>query len=419
VYPLGFCGAAVRDGDRSAAPRLRRLLGWLDYATHLGANGLLLGPIFTSQSHGYDSTNQFAIDPRLGDDSDFDALVAACKNRGLRIVLDGVFSHVGDQHPWLLDALQQGPDSQYGDIFDIEWEAEGGPRPRVWEGQYSLARLNHASATAARYVTDVMGHWLARGIDGWRLDAAYSVPTDFWARVIPDVRQRFPQSWFLGEVIHGDYPGFVAASTVDTVTQYELWKGIWSSLSTANLWELDWALKRHNEFLDSFTPQTFIGNHDVTRIASAVGPHQAITALAVLMTVGGIPSIYYGDEQGATGEKTEQLGGDDSVRPPYPDSPDGLLAFGWPSYRLHQELISLRRRHPWLTGAVTQPLHLDNTHYSYRVTPRSASRTIDGNDDGAASDALTVTINLETDDPTPTVTIRDGRGDAIWEQQRA
>ena len=85
---------------------------------------------------------------------------------------------------------------------------------------------------------------------------------------------------------------------MDSITQYELWKSIQHALETENFFELDWNLKRHNAFLDSFVPQTFIGNHDVTRIASQIGPAKAALSLAVLMTVGGVPSIYYGDEQG-------------------------------------------------------------------------------------------------------------------------
>ncbi|HMS38029.1 MAG TPA: alpha-amylase family glycosyl hydrolase, partial [Arachnia sp.] len=266
VYPLGFCGAPIR-GEHTAAPRLRRLLNWLDYAVELGASGLLLGPIFASEAHGYDTLDFFRIDPRLGTDEDFDELVAGCRERGLHILLDGVFSHVGSGHPELRRALAEGPDGEAAGLFDIDWDAPGGPAPRVFEGHGALARLNHDSPRTVDLVADVMTHWIDRGASGWRLDAAYSVDASFWARTLPRVRERHPDAWVLGEVIHGDYPAFVASSTADSVTQYELWKAIWSSLKDRNFFELDWTLTRHNALLDAFVPNTFVGNHDVTRIA--------------------------------------------------------------------------------------------------------------------------------------------------------
>jgi cyclomaltodextrinase len=399
VYPLGFGGAPIREPDPTPVPRLRRLLSWLDYAVELGASGLLLGPIFASQTHGYDVLDPFRIDPRLGNDRDFDDLVTECQARGLRIVLDGVFSHVGDRHPTLARVLAHGPASEGADLFDIDWDAVGGPRPRVFEGHPSLVRLNHSSQRAVDHTTAVLDHWLGRGVDGWRLDAAYSVPVEFWARVLPGVRARHPEAWFLGEVIHGDYPGFVAASGVDSVTQYELWKAIWSSIADRNLFELDWALRRHSDFLAHFVPNTFIGNHDVTRIATTLGADHAVTALAILLTVAGIPSIYAGDEQGFTGVKEQRLGGDDAIRPAFPETPTALAEWGQGIHRAHQDLIGLRRRHPWLRTASTTTLHLDNTRYTYRAT------TADG------SDWLDVHVDL---DDTPSVTIRDRDGRTLW-----
>lgn len=400
LYPLGFGGAPIREPDLSPAPRLRRLLGWLDYARDLGASGLLLGPVFASQTHGYDTLDYFHVDPRLGSDSDLDELIAQCRTRGIRVVLDGVFSHVSSDHPELLRSLREGPDSPHAGLFDIDWNAPGGPAPRVFERHDALARLSHGPDVVA-YVTHVMNHWLDRGIDGWRLDAAYSVDTAFWAQVLPRVRKHHPDAWFLGEVLHGDYSAFVAESGVDTVTQYELWKAIWSSISDRNFFELDWALQRHNDFLANFTPNTFIGNHDVTRIATTLGPEGAITALAILMTVGGIPSIYAGDEQGFVGVKEERLGGDDEIRPAFPDSPDELAPWGQSVYRTHQELIGMRRRHPWLVTATTTPIEVQNTAYTYRVAARDGQ------------DYLDVEINL---DSSPTVRIRGNASEMLWQQ---
>ena len=403
VYPLGFCGAPIRDPEPTSAPRLRRLMGWLDYAIELGTSGLLLGPVFASQTHGYDTVDQFRIDPRLGGEEDFDALVAACSQRGLRLLLDGVFSHVGAQHPDVIRALDEGPGGLTADLFDIDWSAPGGPAPRVFEGHASLVRLNHASERAVQYVTAVMEHWLARGIDGWRLDAAYSVDTGFWARVIPAIRDRHPNAWFLGEVIHGDHSRFVASSGVDATTQYELWKAIWSSIKDRNFFELDWALNRHNGFLAHFTPNTFIGNHDVTRIASVIGSDGAVMTLAILLTLGGIPSIYYGDEQGFTGIKEERAGGDDAIRPAFPDAPSELADWGQNVHRAHQDLIGLRRRNPWLVTATTTPLHLENTRYTYRAAAKDGSNHLD------------VAIDIAG---TSSLVIRDASGHVLWEWRR-
>lgn len=109
-------------------------------------------------------------------------------------------------------------------------------------------------------------------------------------------------------------------------------------------------------------PQTFIGNHDVTRIASRLTDDRHLPhALAILMTSGGTPSIYYGDEQAFRGLKEDRAGGDDAIRPAFPATPAELAPYGWPVYRLHQELIGVRRRHPWLHRAQSRMVELHNT----------------------------------------------------------
>jgi cyclomaltodextrinase len=362
VYPLGFVGAwpPRDDGDDH---RLRRLEGWLDYAVGLGASGLALGPIFASETHGYDTVDHYRIDPRLGDEADFRTLVAAAHDRGLRVMLDGVFNHVGRGHPAFREVLERGAEAPAA-----SWFRRRGDGYENFEGHDALVALNHAEPAVADLAVEVMSHWLERGADGWRLDAAYAVPAQFWASVLPRVRQRHPAAYFAGEVIHGDYASFVSESTVDSVTQYELWKAIWGALSSRNFFELDHALGRHNEFLDAFTPLTFVGNHDVTRIASRLTDDRDIAlAVAVLMTVGGTPTVYSGDEQGFTGVKEDREHGDDSVRPPFPEKPDDLMPYGWSIYHRHQELIAVRRRNAWLHRARTRRIELTNEQYAFEA----------------------------------------------------
>ena len=342
--------------------RLAHLEAWLDHAVALGCSGLALGPVFSSASHGYDTLDYFTIDPRLGDDDDFDHLLQAAHARGLSVLLDGVFNHVSRRNRIVQDAQSAGPDSDAGRM--VRW-CEG--HLDVFEGHSDLVALNHDNPAVREHVTRIMNYWCGRGVDGWRLDAAYSVNPEFWAAVLPPVREKHPDVWIFGEVIHGDYAGIVRASGMDSVTQYELWKGIWSSIESRNFFELDHALGRHNEFSDVFTPVTFVGNHDVTRIASRVGQDGAVLATAILATIGGIPLIYYGDELASRGVKEERFGGDDDIRPVFPASPADLSNLGADTLRAHQSLLGLRRRHPWLVDARTESLDLTNERYVYRT----------------------------------------------------
>jgi len=362
VYPLGFVGAPARLESQEVSHRLAHLGAWLDHAVALGCSSLALGPVFSSASHGYDTLDYFTIDPRLGDDDDFDHLLQAAHARGLSVLLDGVFNHVSRRNRIVQDAQSAGPDSDAGRM--VRW-CEG--HLDVFEGHSDLVALNHDNPAVREHVTRIMNYWCGRGVDGWRLDAAYSVNPEFWAAVLPSVREKYPDVWIFGEVIHGDYASIVRASGMDSVTQYELWKGIWSSIESRNFFELDHALGRHNEFSDAFTPMTFVGNHDVTRIASRVGQDGAVLATAILATIGGIPLIYYGDELAYRGVKEERFGGDDDIRPVFPASPADLSNLGADTLRAHQSLLGLRRRHPWLVDARTESLDLTNERYVYRT----------------------------------------------------
>ena len=365
VYPLGFVGAFPADPPPAADEhRLRRIVEWLDHAIELGASGIALGPVFASRTHGYDTTDHYRIDPRLGDEADFDHLIAEAHRHGLRVLLDGVFNHVATE------------------FAHSSWFRKRGNEFDTFEGHGELIALDHDNPDVVAYTVDVMTHWLRRGADGWRLDAAYAVPDRFWAQVLPRVREEFPDAWFVGEVIHGDYSARVRESGFDSVTQYELWKAIWSSINDGNFHELDWALVRHNEFLDDFVPMTFVGNHDVTRIASQLENTRHLEhALVILFTTGGTPSVYAGDESAYRGIKEERFGGDDAVRPEFTAPLMGVDEQGHDVFRLHQYLIGLRRRHPWLHAARTSPRSLTNTQYVYETR--------------SDSDALLVALNVD------------------------
>ena len=407
VFPLGAVGAPALcppgDPDDASSPagamaaehRLRRLIPWLDRLIELGCNVLMLGPVFHSMSHGYDTVDHMRLDPRLGTNEDLVALIEAARARGVRVMLDGVFNHVGINHPAFAALPQVGPDSRQASMFRLTWP--GGPEAWTpgtapdyerFEGQDWLPELNHSCEAVADLVTEVMTHWCERGVDGWRLDAAYAVDPAFWTRVLPRVRRAHPEVYVVGEVIHGDYAAIVAASGMDSVTQYELWQAIWHSLADANFYELDWTLGRNAELLETFVPWTFVGNHDTTRIASQLPDARRLPhALALLMTLPGTPAVYYGDEDGLRAVKEDRLGGDDAIRPELPASPEDRPA--GPVRALHQALIGARRRLPWLHDAEVEALHLDNTVLSLRLRPRRPEG------EGAESPEAVLVLSLE------------------------
>jgi glycosidase len=345
VYPLGFLGApAQRPGGDGVHHRLPALRPWLDYLLRLGCNGLMLGPIFASATHGYDTLDHRRIDPRLGDMGDFDALLAECRRRGIAVMLDGVFNHLAREHVLVQRAIAEGPDSEHG-----RWIRWRDGTPAAFEGHAPLVELDFAHPPVQAFISGVMIEWLARGISAWRLDAAYRAGGPAWAPIVAAVRQRFPHAWLMGEVLHGDYGRFVAESGLSSVTQYEVWKAIWSSLNDRNLHELAWALERNERWHGRFLPTTFIGNHDVTRIASRLtDPRHLGHAVALLALLPGVPCIYSGDEQGFRGIKEHRAGGDDEIRPAFPATPGELAPWGAAVFQLHQRLFGLRRRLPWL-----------------------------------------------------------------------
>ena len=222
------------------------------------------------------------------------------------------------------------------------------------------------------------------GVDGWRLDAAYAVPAEFWSSVIPAVRERFADAWFLGEMIHGDYAGYAATAGLDSITQYELWQAMWSSIENHNFYELEHTLGRHAELCERIVPFTFLDNHDTSRVASQIGDRRHWGhAIALLLFLPGIPCLYYGDELGLIGVKEQRLGGDDAIRPTMPERPDQVEGTNAGVLELYRRLIAFRRRTPWLTDARIVTSDVSNTYLQITATATGHRRGRAAADPGA------------------------------------
>lgn len=350
---------------------LRRLEGWLDHVGHLGCGGPLLTPIGVSSTHGYDVVDPLRLDQRLGGEHDFDQLVAACQARGLRLLLDGVFNHVGRAFPRFRDVLEHRARSRWASWFRLTFDRDDGDGfgYRCFEGHRELVALNHRDDEVLEWARSVAGHWLDRGADGWRLDAAYAMPPSFLAALVDHVVARHPGAFVFGEVIHGDYVRFVSDSHLHSVTQYELHKALWSSLNDANFFELAWAVDRHRRFTQSFVPVIFAGNHDVTRLASQLrDPRHLALAATALLTLPGLPCIYYGDELAWRGVKKHRAGGDDAIRPPLPPSAAPADHAAREVLEAHRVLIAVRRARPWIAHGRVDVAELTNRRMAYSVS---------------------------------------------------
>ncbi|KAA5541316.1 alpha-amylase [Roseiconus nitratireducens] len=375
LYPLGFLGAEDRNphlhsDDGSVTHRLADLHRWLDYFVELGVTSLLLGPVFESETHGYDLVDPFRVDRRLGDESDLVAFIDACHQRGLKVALDMVFNHVGRGHPYFQDVLQHGRDSKRCSWFHLDFDQPGydGFSYENFEGIGQLVKLNHANAEVLDWAVRVAGYWMDRGVDAFRLDAAYAIPGRFLAEFSDQVRAERSDLLLIGEVIHGDYVSIVESSGLGAATQYELWKAIWSALNDRNFFELAHALERHSDFCEHFLPWTFVGNHDTTRIATRLSDSRHLPqAVALLFVIPGLPAVYAGDELGVKGTKYEREGGDDEIRRPLPIDPEDRDAGKPLAWQHHRQLIEMRRSRPWLQRGSLRVTQLANRTITLEV----------------------------------------------------
>ncbi len=324
IYPLGFCGApAQNDFTSPAVARLDKIYPWLDHIQGLGVNALYLGPLFESSRHGYDTADYYAVDRRLGTNETLAAFSQELHRRGMRLILDGVFNHVGRDFWAFRDVQRYRDGSAYRDWF-ANLRFDGGSRygdPFTytgWNGHESLVKLNLDHPDARRHLFDAVRTWVeAFGIDGLRLDAADAIDLGFLGDLATHCRGLRSDFWLMGEVIHGDYRRWANPNTLDSVTNYEVYKSLYSSHADRNYFELAYALNRQfgpDGLYRGLPLYTFADNHDVNRVASNLkDPAHLFPLHGLLFSMPGTPSIYYGSEWGLPGERTTSS--DTALRP--------------------------------------------------------------------------------------------------------
>ena len=314
IYPLGLCGAPEHnDLSKPDNHRIEQLYPWLDHMQSLGANALYLGPIFQSIEHGYDTIDYYRVDRRLGNNDSFARFADNLHSRGMHLVLDAVFNHVGRNFWAFKDVLQHGEGSVYKDWFhNLQF---GEPSPfgdpfsyEGWNGHYGLVKLNLSHPHVRSHLFDAVYMWMDQfGIDGLRLDAADCLDFDFLRALHQVTKQKRSDFWLMGEVVHGDYNQWANPETLDSVTNYEAYKGLYSSLVDKNYFEMAYTLNREfgsEGLYRDFALYNFVDNHDVDRVASELkNPGLLYPLYLLLFTMPGIPSVYYGSEWGLEGEK--------------------------------------------------------------------------------------------------------------------
>lgn len=324
IYPLGFCGAP-HENDGVLQSRISKVNDWIPHIKKLGADAIYFSPVFDSDRHGYDTRDYAKIDCRLGTNADFAAVCKQLHENGIRVVLDGVFNHVGRGFWAFHDVCEKRWESPYKDWFRIDFNGNSNYNDGFWydgwEGHYELVKLNLQNNDVVNYLLGCVKEWVDEfDIDGLRLDVAYCLDESFVRRLHDFTKALKPDFFLLGEMLHGDYNRLVNDAMLDSATNYECYKGIYSAFNSMNMFEIahsinrqygseQWCLYRGKHMFN------FADNHDVSRIASILSNEKQLEAVyGLVMAMPGIPCVYYGSEWGSKGDKHD---GDDALRQSY------------------------------------------------------------------------------------------------------
>ena len=325
IYPLGFCGAPF-ENDGVLEHRILKVLDWIPHMKELGVDAVYFSAVFESGGDGDNSRDYRKVDVRLGTNEDFKQVCDALHQEGIKVVLDGVFNHVGRGFGPFVDVLRNRAGSPYVNWFHrIDFNGNSNYNDGLWyegwEGNYDLVKLNLRNEEVVNYLLESVKCWVEEfDIDGLRLDVAYSLDEGFLRRLRSYTEGLKPEFFLLGEMLHGDYNRLMNDSMLHSATNYECYKGLFSSFNSMNLFEIvhsllrqfgpeNWTLYKGKHLL------SFVDNHDVTRVASILSNEKHLPLIyALAFGMPGIPCVYYGSEWGTKAEKSQ---GDPALRPDF------------------------------------------------------------------------------------------------------
>ena len=323
IYPLGYVGAPELN-DGICEHRILKIIEHIPHFKKLGINAIYFCPVFESSRHGYDTKDYSKIDCRLGTNDDFKLLTSTLHQNGIKVIIDGVFNHVGRDFFAFKDVQDKKYNSEYKDWFYINFDGNSqyndGFYYEGWEGHFELVKLNLDNPTLKDYLFNCITNWIKDfEIDGIRLDVAYMLNKNFMRELRSLTQNISPDFFLVGEMIHGDHNGIVNNEMLHSATNYECYKGIYSSFNEMNMFEISYSLNRQfgSENWCLYTGKnlvSFIDNHDVNRISSELKNDQHLKlAFGLQFTMPGIPCVYYGSEWGEKGTKDQ--GSDTPLRP--------------------------------------------------------------------------------------------------------
>ena len=346
---------------------LRGIIEHLPYLQDLGIECIYLNPIFLGDfNHKYATTDYFKIDPMFGTEPDLTELVEKAHSLGIRVMLDGVFNHVGIHFAPFMDFMEKGAKSAYRDWFyPKQYPIRIDPACYECVGDYPyMPRLNGANAEVRSYVQRVLLYWLEHAhIDGWRFDVADELDRHAVTMWREAVKRACPDTLILAET-WGDATRLLGPDGFDSAMNYLFRDGVIDFFAKGNL-DAEEFRDRMNSMLMRYPEEinlsmyNLLGSHDTARFLTESGGEiwRLRLAMAFQMLFPGAPAIYYGDELGMSGEN------DPGCR--------GGMAWDAPNEELHlwqKELIALRKKHPCLRTGSYRVLLAQDHLFAFRRT---------------------------------------------------